>query len=116
MFYELGKIPYIDSKRPANEARRHRPVYLRSRGSEYVVQVEGYSAGELPKPQRDFEKALVAARKFIHRNNGSCYKRPVPAGVGYEVGRRILDSTPPERRGERDSGGRNSGGRNDNRR
>ena len=94
MIYEIGKIPYIDAKAPSNEARKHRPVYLRSAGNTYVVQVEGYSSGELPPPRKDLQTAILAAKKFIRRNKGASYKKVALASIGSGIGRKILDSAP----------------------
>lgn len=95
MVYEIGKVPFTDDRaKGTNVALCHRTVYLKTLGGNYVIQAEGYSAGELPEPRKDFDDAIAATRRFIIRNGGTHLRRPALAGVCRVPGRRIIKSDP----------------------
>ena len=75
MLLEIGKIPYTDKDAPANQAIKHKSVYVRSLGRNYVIQVEGLNPVELPNPSGDKGEIIFRAKKFIRRNKGSVNKR-----------------------------------------
>lgn len=95
MVYEIGKVPYTDvSSKASDRAIRHRSVYVKTLGGTYVVQVEGYSVGELPEPKKSFDEAISGAKRFIRRNRGSAFKSVALAGVCHQPGRRMINSAP----------------------